>query len=163
MINVKRYDIDYTKLALERIPQHVQEVEHNSWVQRLVSPFVYIYNQLLLFRSSVLYKLTITPQVVYLEKMLNDRFDSALKRIYILDGLSYNATYLYTKPESKPQHAYTKPEANPLTLFTAGETTQFSFDFVVFVPVAVTFDVDEMKSLLNSYKLAGKYYSIQTF
>lgn len=162
-MNVKRYDIDYTKFVLERIPQHVQESEHNAWLTKLASPFVYLYNQLLLFRTNVLYKLTITPQVVYLEKMLNDRYDSALRRIYIVDGLSYNATYLYTSLELKPQFTYKKSENNLWFLYTSGETGQFSFDFVVMVPNAIAFNQNEMISLLNTYKLAGKIYSIQTF
>jgi hypothetical protein len=163
MINVKRYDIDYTKLALERIPQPIQDEEHNTWVQRLISPIVFIYNELLLFRTIMLYKLTITPQVVYLEKMLNDRYDSLLKRITIIDGVQYDQEYLFTRPEAKPIFIYRKSELKPPKYFyLRGETSDESFDFVVNVPVAVSIDVNEMKSLLNTYKLAGKYYTIQT-
>jgi len=38
-----------------------------------------------------------------------------------------------------------------------------SYDFIVWVPVAVVFDVNQMKALINTYKLAGKIYSIQTY
>lgn len=164
MINVKRYDIDYTKLVTERVPQELQVPEHVNWVYRLVSPIVYVYNQLNLFRASLLYKISITPQVCYLEKMLNDRYDSLLKRITIIDGVQYDQAYLFTRPEAKPIFIYRKSELKPPKFFyLRGETSNLeSFDFVVNVPVAVSFDVNEMKSLLNAYKLAGRYYTIQT-
>ena len=38
-----------------------------------------------------------------------------------------------------------------------------AISFTVKVPVAVTFDLNEMKSLINYYKLAGKGYQIVTF
>lgn len=163
MTNVKRYDIDYNKVVLERIPEEVQELEHNTWLQRLVSPLVYIYNQLLLFRATVLYKLSITPQVFSIEKMLNDRYDSALKRITIIDGVQLDQKYMYLRAEGKPIYIYRKSEGKPKKYFyLRGETSEESFDFIVNVPSAIAFDKNEMKSLINSYKLAGKFYSIQT-
>jgi hypothetical protein len=36
-------------------------------------------------------------------------------------------------------------------------------DFIVMVPISVVFNQDEMKSIVNYYKLAGKRYTIQTY
>jgi hypothetical protein len=163
MINVKRYDIDYTKVVTERVPQELQVPEHVNWVYRLVSPIVYIYNQLNLFRASLLYKISITPQVCYLEKMLNDRYDSILRRIRVIDGVQKELKYIYVRAELKPIYIYRKSEGKPPKYFyLKGETSDESFDFLVTVPVAISFNLNEMRSLLNTYKLAGKYYSIQT-
>lgn len=40
---------------------------------------------------------------------------------------------------------------------------QVQFDFIVMVPVAITFDINEMRSIVNYYKLAGKRFNIQTY
>jgi len=40
---------------------------------------------------------------------------------------------------------------------------QTQYDFIVMVPVPVTFNVNEMKAFINYYKLAGKRYTIQTY
>jgi hypothetical protein len=40
---------------------------------------------------------------------------------------------------------------------------QAAMDFIVYVPVAVTFNESEMKAVINFYKLAGKRYTIQTY
>jgi len=164
MTNVKRYDINYSKLINQRIPEPLRSPEMIAWITRLASPFTYLYSLILSFRQSTLYKLAITPQVVFLEKMLNDRYDSSLRRIYILDGQEYNPLYIYTVAEVKPVWLYTKGEVGKpqVDLFTKGEVGQFTFDFVVYVPVAISFDVNEMSSLVNTYKLAGKIYDIQT-
>ncbi|NOS94528.1 MAG: hypothetical protein HOP30_21665 [Cyclobacteriaceae bacterium] len=164
MINVNRYDIDYTKIVTDRIPQELQEAEHVNWVYRLISPIVYVYNQLILFRLSILYKLSITPQVVYLEKMLNDRYDNALRRIYIVDGKTFDPFYIYTRAEVRPKYFYTRAEVSKPKnyIYTRGETSLQTYDFVVFVPVAVTLNAREMNSLIMSYKLAGKLFTIQT-
>lgn len=164
MTNTKRYDIDYVKFATERVPVHVQEPEHNAWVVRLISPFVSIYTWLLSLRQTTLYRLAITPQVCYLEKLLNDRYDNTLRRITIIDGNQYDALPVYTKPESKPVYFYLKSETlkPKVYLFTKGEVSPFTFDFVVRVPAAVVFNLNEMSALVQQYKLAGKIFSIQT-
>lgn len=40
---------------------------------------------------------------------------------------------------------------------------QSQYDFIVKVPVAVTFNIDEMKAVVEYYKLAGKRFTIQTY
>lgn len=163
MINVKRYVIDYVKLVTQRVPIDLRFDDLMAYLMALVGPLVYLYNKLLAFRDSIIYKLTITPQVAYLEKMLNDRYDNALRRIYIEDGESTNAIPLYTKAELQPVILYTKGENQPISLYTKGEAGQFTFDFVVWVPLGLTFDETEMTALVNTYKLVSKFFKIQTF
>jgi hypothetical protein len=165
MTNVKRYIINYTKLVTQRVPEELRFDDVIALLMVLVYPVVYIYNQLIAFRDFVKYKLSITPQVVYLEKMLNDRYDDTLRRIYILDGSSYDPIFIYTEAELQPQFLYTESEtAKPKTdLFTDGEVGQFTFDFVVYVPADIEFIEIEMKTRIDEYKLASKFFKIQTF
>ena len=164
MINVKRYIIDYGKLVTERIPADMYSNQMRAWLMQLIGQVVALYNSFVLFRNSVLYKIAITPQVCYLEKMLNDRYDSSLRRITIIDGLEYNPLFIYLDLENKPVYFFLKSEtAKPkVYLYTAGEAGQFTFDFIVVVPVAVSFNLNEMIALLQQYKLASKIFSIQT-
>jgi len=163
MINTARYVINYAKLVTQRIPELLRFEDLIAFVQALVSPLVFIYNQFITFRLFIIYKLTITPQVVYMEKMLNDQYDSVLRRIYIKDGAIKAAVYLYTKAELKPKFLYTKPENKPIYLYTKGESIGTTFDFVVYVPSDISFNSVEMSTRINNYKLASKIYSIQIF
>lgn len=162
-MNEKIYDINYRKLVTWLVPVPLRGVVMLSWLMALVSPFIDLYNNLIRFRDAVLYRLTITPQVVYLEKMLNDRFDIIERRIVIKDGQEFLPLFLFKKAEVKPIFFYRKSETTkPKThLLTKGEVGAFTWDFVVFVPVLVPFDINEMIALINAYKLADKVYKIQ--
>lgn len=164
-MNLKRYVINYTKLVTQRIPFDLRFPEVVAYLMILAAPFIGLYNNFLLFRDQVIYKLTITPQVVYLEKMLNDRYDTTLRRIYIMDGQEYAQLFIYRKAELKPLFLYRKSEvAKPKNyLYVSGEVGQSTFDFVVFVPVEIPFDQNEISSLIESYALPSKDYNIQTF
>ena len=163
MTNVNKYIIDYTRLVVQRIPQEISFAEVINYVKILVSPVIDLYTSFIAFRTLLIYKLTITPQVVYLEKMLNDRFDNAERRIYILDGLTFDPIYLYTEAELQTVYLYTEAEDDPIYLYTEGEVGSFTFDFVVYVPNAITFNLDEMIGLVRDFKLASKLFTIQTF
>jgi len=163
MTNVKRYIINYTKLVEQRIPEDFRKDKAIAFFKVFVSPFVLIYNSLLSFRTLLLYKLSITPQVVYLEKMLNDRYDDTERRIYITDGKEYTPLFLYQKSELKPTFLFLKSETGFLKtlLYLKNETGQFTFDFVVHVPSVVSFNSNELVALVNNYKLASKTFKIQ--
>lgn len=163
MVNVKRYIINYTKLVHERIPDELSHPLFTALALVLVTPFVLVYNSLLTFRIQLLYKLSITPQVVFLEKMLNDRYDTTARRIYIRDGKEYNPIYLFQKSEFKPTFLFQKTETTPLKIhmFLKNETGQYTYDFIVYVPAVVAFDMNELMALVNIYKLAAKSCKVQ--
>jgi hypothetical protein len=166
MINIKRYIIDYVKFVTERLPDpEIRRVEVVAFAMALVSPVITLYNQLLAFRSLLLYKLTITPQVCYLEKMLNDQYDSDLRRIYIEDAIHYESLFLFLEGENLPIFISTEGESAPITfVYSEGETnTDGSNDFIVFYPLGLSFEMNEMISLIRTYKLASKLFSIQPF
>lgn len=165
MVNVKRYVVNFAKFVTERIPEELRFDDVIAFCNRIVEPLVSVYNQLIAYRDFVKYKLTITPQVVYLEKMLNDRYDNSLRRIYIEDGKTYDPIFIFTEPENQPVYLFTEAETGkPVQyLFTEGEVGQFTFDFIVFVPLDITFDVNEMSTRVKEYKLASKLFKIQTF
>jgi len=168
MINVKRYIIDYVKLVSERLPDpEINTDEVKAFVLVLVGPVVTLYNQLVTFRNFLQYKLSITPQVCYLEKMLNNQYDNALRRIYIRDGSLFDGIFIFQEAEPElPIYLYTEAEATkPKTfLYTEGETNgSGSYDFIVFYPAGLSFEMSEMVSLISQYKLASKIFSIQPF
>ena len=165
MTNTARYNINYAKLIVQRIPQDLQFDEFIAWLNRFCDPFVFIYNMVVAYRTSTLYKLNITSQVFSLEKMLNDRYDNIDRRIFIDDGQIFAPTYEYLKAEGRTAYMYTKAEGHTPAQYDLlkGEVTGFHYNFIVWVPVSITFNINEMKGLLDENKLAGKIYSIQTF
>lgn len=150
----------------------------------------------------IVYQMSFNGQTIYLEHVLNDRFDPVNRGIYIENVDSIVGLYIYNKPEPKPKN-YIYRKWNSTYTYAVGEYAQHDTgvyrcvqvntnsmpfignpdwqfhrgrvviinksevyaqdDFIVWVPVGVVFDINEMKALINYYKLAGKKYSIQTY
>lgn len=157
------YIVDWQKLATWLMPPALRDAELLGFVKALVAPISNLHNRFLTYRNYINYQLTITPQVCYMEKALNDRYDVDDRRITIVDAAEKTPVVLFTKPENKPIKLYTKAENIHKVFFTKGETAQFTVDFIVKVPVMVDFDVNEMTQFVNSYKLPGRTFKIMIF
>lgn len=156
------FRIDYKKLVRILVPVILRKPAHIAWIQALCHPVNYIYQDFLRSREANLYRLKITPQVVYLQKLLNDRYDIDERRIRIRNAKRFNSFFLYLEEESKPAYVFLETENEPFYLFTEEEVGMRTADFYVIVPTSIIFDENEMRALLDMYKLAGKTYKIQT-
>lgn len=173
-----------------------------AWLQLVISPVRSVHASFLQYRDGVLYTLNFNSQTIYMEHVLNDRFDTVTRGIYIENQTNTPPTYFYNAEELRdPVYMYNAYDAtvtyddgefavyNNMVWKAVGTTvgilpsvgsSHWTFykditfyrnlaeyagivDFIVMVPVAVTFDINEMKALVNFYKEAGKRYTIQTF
>jgi len=107
--------------------------------------------------------MSVTPQVCFLEKLLNDRYDYTNRGIYIIDGKDFAPLYIYRRDELKPVYISKRAENKPKYIYTRGESGVIKDDFIVMVPMPVVFDMAEMASLIRVYKLAGTKFKIQRF
>lgn len=157
------FNIDFNKLVAERIPLRMRQPRLLAFVAALSGEVAKQYQQFVRNRQANLYGINITPQVCYLEKFLNDRYDFTQRRIYITDGIDYPPTYLYQEEELKPLYLYQESENQPVYWYTEGESGELKDDFIVWVPVTIDFQEPEMISLIKIYKLAGTKFKIQRF
>lgn len=132
-----------------------------AWVQALVKPIVDVYLNFLTLKNATAYDLGITPQVCFLEKMLNDRWDPSQRRINIVKPVVKNPVVLYLKSESKKQSLYLKSENKPWITYKKNESEAFVVDFIVEVPADVIFDVFEMSARLENKILPSKIFDIK--
>ena len=143
----------------------------SAWLQCLVSPVVYLYNAFYTNRAGNLYTLAHNSQVCYMEAALNDTFDNALRRIYITDGSYDDALYLYLTDEDTPlwlglisEEGTTTAYPDPEWLYTGAEVSLSIYDFIVWVPVSLSFDPIYMRALINKYRLVSRTrFTILTF
>ena len=133
-----------------------------AFLYATLSPLETLHGIFIRSRRQNLYRLLITPQVCYLEKMLNDRYDATLRRIYISDFFRLPDVNIFLEDELKPLYIFQDYEAMPVYLGTIAEREAVETDFVVNVPYTVPYNENEMRALLDSYKLAGKRYEIVT-
>lgn len=159
----KIYRIDFKKLLFWITPDELKKPRVGVFLQAMGYPFKLLYNAFMLFRKQMLYRLKITPQVCYLEMLLNDRFDFTSRRIYIDDGLDKPPFYIYTNPELKPKYIRKRSEQVTNWIYTSGESGNLRDDFIIYVPAGLVFDQLEMISLVKDFKLAGTKFKIQIY
>ena len=100
--------------------------------------------------------LSITPQVCFLEKILNDKYDDKERRIRIQDIGTVKGYFFFRQTDPKEQKFYFG-EA-----YFVKDTRYSNVDagFVVVLPEQMK-ATDEMRALINRYKLASiRYYII---
>lgn len=105
--------------------------------------------------DNVYYDLTITPQVCYLEQMLNDYFDSNQRRIYIEETETVQGYYLFrnTDPE------YMKFYFGHAWFVEDTRYSNTSAGFTVVLPTDIK-ATDKMRALIERYKLISVKYLI---
>lgn len=152
------------------VPTWIRGERFVSWVGSLLEPLQSLNIVFSAFGSAMRYDLAFNGQVVYLEHVLNDKFD-LLRRIYIDDpaGQQVFTPYVFNKVEAQPPlYIYNAADALPadenVVIYNTAElvTTE---DFVVHVPADVFSPGVEvqMRKLINIYRIAPKRYSFSTF
>ncbi len=122
-----------------------------------------LYIRFTAFRMGIKYNLLITPQVCFLEKALNDRYDVAARRIFITDAPEYLPLVLFRRIEGKKVVFHRKSENLHQVLYTKAETAQFSVDFIINIPIGIAYDLAELRAFVDGYKLVTKTYKVKTF
>ncbi len=150
------FDINFKKMGIGFLPLDLRQPKNIAYVLALLEPVEWLYYQWLQKRDFDWYRLKHTGQVCKLRKVLNDNLDKSLRRIYIAQGTAFPRKYIYTKAENKPKYLGT------YFIKSQDEYENTGVDFIVFVPTEIkTASIDQLKYLLNYYKLAGKRYKIE--
>ncbi|MDP1812327.1 MAG: hypothetical protein Q8K66_13075 [Sediminibacterium sp.] len=150
------FNFSFNKLQNQLLPSFLRTPVTVGWLQSLIYPVKNIYDQFIAYRLDKLYELEHNGQVFSLENVLNDRFDSVARRIYLTDGLTKNRIYIYTRNENKPFFL-------PKFIFNRGDYTDTGVDFIVWIPNAIVISLEEMYELrakVNKYKTDPKRYKV---
>ena len=122
-----------------------------------------LYNRFLAKREAALYRLSHGPQVVYLEAALNDTFDPVGRGIVVTDAPDIQPTPIYRTVEQKPLVLRRTSESAPVPLHRTADVEAGGPDFLVQVPVAVVYEEQHMRAVIDRYRLVSKkHYLIET-
>lgn len=155
------YNVDFTRLIRWLIPPLQRNTFTVNWLKALISPVVWLYNQFILYKTNVDYRISITPQVCSLQKVLNDTFDNTLRRIQIADAPGRNILLIHTDEAAMPILLNMDETGNPTIIHTSSSYGSNTCDFIVIVPFSLTETQEyRMKSILDNNKLASKRYNI---
>lgn len=159
------FSLDFRKLVTDMLPPKHRKPKFIDWLYVLVSAIRYVHGQFTTFVDTIRFDLRFTSQVIYLEYLLNLKFNGGLNTILIKDGSNAEFSYIWQATENQPLYVNTTAEFTPpddVYLYNNAEYSGYA-DFVVMVPSGLVYNRSEMIALINRYKLAGKIYTINTY
>lgn len=158
------FDIQFYLLAEWLVPIRLRTAVLMAFVKACFEPVIMLHNDFMAYRLAKKYEIKMNWQTCYVEAFLNDRFDKTARRIYIDDApAGEQPIYLYQDEELQPLYLSQDSENEPVYTFTEGETIgSLLYDFIVYVPVGVAFNENEMRAMLST-KICGKRYKIEIF
>lgn len=112
--------------------------------------------------DKILYEMQHDSRVIYLEKMLNEYFE--VSEYNPMSHIATRQIYIVDAPQLAKAYVYQPAENSPLYLGTAYlDRNTIGYQFIVKIPVAITFDELKVRAKIDFYKLAGKQYIIETY
>lgn len=156
------YEINYNRLALSLVPICLRKAILMNLLYVMmgqVSKESCVFSQ---FRSETDYRIIHNGQVCYLRGVLNDKFDWQERRIIIEDVTEGEGTILYKRELSKFLMVPEQSTGKALVINKRAFTGSDSVDFAVVVPASLrgNFVEEQMRALIDTYKLASKRYTI---
>lgn len=170
------YRIDITKLVMQLLPPILRSKLLVALVNVLVLPLSYVYERFCSVKNTVDGRLTITGNVQYLEKALNDAFYLKDHQIFIdTPDEEKVPSFYYASELQEANYLYLQSEDIGFVLMRKGES-RVLVNFIVMVPTFLCTSLDdkasdkygwrylsEIKRILNIYKPAGRTFSIELY
>lgn len=159
------FNFNYLNTLILQLPVKLRQTKFIAWIEVLTKLVADMLNNFKTYRTIKLFFLQHNSQVMYLEHILNDRFNNAGTEIYIEGGSDQVKKYLYNKSEVKtPLYIYNKAEVGYTPTYIYNKKEQIpAVGFIIWVPDTLIFDENEMRALVNRLKLAGKMYTIKYY
>lgn len=111
------------------LPTFWRTATRTTWVLVLIYPFRSLYIKFQAFKTEVDYLNYYNSQIIYLEKVLNDKWDLLNRGIYIDNLADLDRLYIFNKLEAKPT-TFVYNKWQPLILYPAG--SQISYKLKIY-------------------------------
>jgi hypothetical protein len=135
------------------------------YIKSIMGGLQYLNDMFYSYISNKKEELKYNGQIINLQKRLNDLFDNTLRRIYLANISTIPIQYLYSITEFQDDYMYsiTEAQSNSFIMGSITEIGSEQYDFIVYVPVSLSYNSDQMNGIVKKYKLADKNYTIQTY
>ena len=138
------------------LPWIRRKVRFIAWTKVFVSYLARLLEQLWQFWEATAKECKMTPQIMYLEHDLNDRFGHT--DIFISDGYELGP-WIYTDTEvADPEFFMDQADS-----FLWTDLDGILVDFVVNIPAILDDQVQVIAAMVQKFKLPGKVFVIQIF
>lgn len=159
------YDFDIAKLIRRYVPVALRHPINLQWAYVLCSWLARIHSEFLAWRQdTIIAEYRYNGLIHSLEWMLNDRFDTLDRRIYIT--VVDQIPVYYHQDQADPTAAVLMDEGQMSGYYHLDQgaaVANYDYEFLVHVPVSLSFDDELMFQLLDLYRYAGRRPAIRLF
>lgn len=156
------YDFDIMKYAQYVLRPLLRKKRIFAVISIFLLPLIFIYTLFKSYQKQAVDKLNINGQVIYIEKILNDRFFLKNKEIYITDIVGKVVTLYHRKEEQIPTYLRKRGEGTIKYIQQRGEGN-YSGNFTVNIPSFLAVYETDIKNLIEYYKPAGRSYVLNIY
>ena len=160
---MSKYDVNFKRLALLLLPTFLRRPLLGAVVYAAVSPLQGLHTRFVLWMRNTNYRIQHNGQVCHLRAVLNDRFDPIERRITITeDAENVGHIVLPHRDSGDGLRLPARGSGRVVILNRRGYGGVNGNDFWVNLPVALygKADAEQVKAVVNTYKLASKRFSI---
>jgi hypothetical protein len=149
-------NVNFIRLLLLLVPAFLRKGVLKSFFQSVAAALQSCKNNIDRYFTDINYHVRVTPQTFSLEKMLNDKCDPILRRIYI--KLPEPQPLFYFSESGDPEMKYFSNDT-----YFMFNSTGYTHDFTVFLPLQIQSEdmTNYVSALLNKYKLISKSFIIK--
>jgi hypothetical protein len=140
------------------VPPAKRKVKYLAWLTVFISYLMMILESLRQFRDATIKEARMTPQIAYLEHILNERYGTGTA-IYISEGYTLGPWVWYQNPPAGKVDFFMKEPYN----YCYPSSAETTVGFVVNVPRALSGETQSIAAIVYKYKLAGKSFIIQLY
>lgn len=135
-----------------------------AMLKACVLPLEELRGELLLKRQDVNYWMGITPQKCYLEKALNDTFDTIQRRIFLSNTSGIDMQLIHTDAADMPVIIGQNTSDQYMLIHNNAGYTGGGINFVVNLNGLIlnNYQTLQLTAIVNRYKLADKTFEIYT-
>ena len=156
------YDFDIIKYAQYVLRPSLRKRKIFAIISIFLLPLIFIYTLFKSYRKQAIDKLNINGQVIYIEKVLNDRFFLKNREIYITD-IAGKESYLYRREEQIPSYLHKRSEGAEIKYIQQRGEGNYSGNYMVNIPSFLSAYEGEIKNLIDYYKPAGRTYVLKIY
>ena len=157
------YDFDIIKYAQYVLRPSLRKRTIFTIISIFLLPLIFIYTLFKSYRKQAIDKLNINGQVVYIEKVLNDRFFLKNREIYITDIAGKESRLYYRREEQIPSYLHKRSEGAEIKYIQQRGEGNYSGNFIVNIPFFLAAYESEIKNLVDYYKPAGRSYVLKIY
>jgi len=163
------FNIDYRKVISGHLATFLRTRIRAQWLYVLISPVIGVYNVFRVWRKEKLYQMNHNSQVIYLEKVINDKFDPGIRGITVRNTELLEPVWHYDPVEQRPVYYYDEQQEASVIFHDPEVFDQYNADFEVIIPQRLQpADAAErekfetaVRVLVDYYKLYSKKYLLK--